>query len=91
MKSPKLQKILDNYKFKEPNRLKKHLDTINKITSYLEYYMGGDTKEFRELIREEICPLEECLVELSLDQKLHDIRLAKKLKKKWELQNKSQE
>jgi hypothetical protein len=65
---------------KEPKRVKKHHDTIDTIIELLEYYMGPDTPEFRRFVREQISPLNDFITEMAIDQKVHNIRLAKKLK-----------
>jgi len=51
----------------------------------------GDCKEFKEFVRKDILALEDLLKELSVDQKLQNIRLAKKLKAIWESQQQDSE
>ena len=70
---------------KEPLRVRKAIDTLDKIIDYLHYYMG-DCAEFKYLVKEELNDVEELLRELALDQKVQNIRLAKKLKALWESQ-----
>lgn len=69
---------------KEPKRVQKALDTLDTLLEWLHYYMG-DCTEFRKFVRQEVTDLENLLRELSLDQKVHNIRLAKKLKAIWKL------
>ena len=73
---------------KEPLRVRKAIDTLDKIIDYLHYYMG-DCPEFKHLVKEELNDVEDLLRELALDQKVQNIRLAKKLKALWESQEKN--
>lgn len=68
---------------KQPKKVQKALDTIDKMVEYLHYYMG-DSNEFKNLVRNDIHDLEELLKDLSIDRKVHNIRFAKKLKAIWE-------
>lgn len=75
---------------KEPKKIKKAVKSLNKLVNYLEYFMG-DSKQFKTLIHEDVEHLEKILLDLGCDQKKHDTRLAKKLKKTWEIQQKRKE
>lgn len=68
---------------KEPKRVQKAIATLDKIIDYLHYYMG-DSPEFKKMVRVDLQEIEDLLRELSVDQKLQNIRLAKKLKALWE-------
>jgi len=70
---------------KEPKRVQKAINTLDTMLEWLHYYMG-DCKEFKKFVKKDITELEELLKELALDQKLQNIRLAKKLKALWESQ-----
>lgn len=61
---------------KKVKRILKDLDTIY---SYLEYYMDGNTGLEVEYIQ-----IRKHIEELSLKQKEHNIRLAKKLRWFWQ-------
>ena len=75
---------------KEPKRVQKAINTLDQMLEWLHYYMG-DCKEFKEFVRKDILALEDLLKELSVDQKLQNIRLAKKLKAIWESQQQDSE
>lgn len=75
---------------KEPKRVQKALATLDKMIEYLHYYMG-DTREFKDLVRDELTNVEDLLRELSVDQKVQNIKLAKKLKALWESQDAKRE
>jgi len=47
----------------------------------------GDTREFKDLVRDELTNIEDLLRELSVEQKVQNIKLAKKLKALWESQD----
>lgn len=68
---------------KEPKRVQKAITTIDKMIDYLHYYMG-DTPEFKNMVKVELQDIEDLLIELAVDQKVQNIRLAKKLKAVWE-------
>ena len=65
-----------------PPRAKKCQETIDQMVEWLDYYMGG-TPEFNDFVRNDIQQLEEYLVEISQEHKLHNIKLASKLKAIW--------
>ena len=67
---------------KEPKRVQKALKTLDKMITYLHYYMG-DCPEFKQLVRVEIQNIEDLVKELAVDQKVQSIRLARKLKASW--------
>ena len=69
---------------KEPNRAQKHVSVIHKLADILDYEYGH-RREYRELAKE-LSELEEYVIELSVDQKIHNVRLAKKLKHLWDLE-----
>lgn len=71
---------------KIPKRTAKAIKTLETMLEYLHYYMG-DCKEFRNFIANEIKDLEEYLQELSLDNKVKNIKLAQKIKNKWKETN----
>ena len=59
----------------KPKRAKRIINNLDTIYSYLEYYMNGHTgltPQYQEI--------KKYIEELSLDQKEHNIRFAKKLK-----------
>lgn len=65
-----------------PPRAKKSQEIIDQMVDWLEFYMGN-RPEFKEFVRNDIKYLEEYLVEISEDHKLHNIKLATKLKALW--------
>ena len=67
---------------KESKRVVQAIATLDMITQYLHYYMG-DCPEFRQFIKVELHNIEGLLKELAVDQKLQNIKLAQKLRKKW--------
>lgn len=67
---------------KEPKRVQKAIQTLDKMVEYLHYYMG-DCPEFKQLVEVELNGVEDLLKELSVDQKVQNIKLAKKLKAIW--------
>jgi hypothetical protein len=73
---------------KESKRVQKAIATLDKIIEYLHYYMG-DSNEFKHMVRVELQDIEDLLRELAVDQKVQNIRLAKKLKAVWEAREKS--
>lgn len=75
-----------------PPRAKKSQEIIDQMVDWLGYYMGS-RPEFKEFIKNDIKYLEEYLVEVSEEHKLHNIKLATKLKSLWkqELKEKEQE
>ncbi len=71
---------------KESKRVQKALNTLEKMIEYLHFYMG-DSPEFKNLVKVELNNVEDLLKELSVDQKIQNVRLAKKLKAIWEKQD----
>ena len=67
---------------KEPKRVQKALTTLDKMIDYLHFYMG-DCPEFKRIVRVELVNVENLLKELAVDQKVQNVRLAKKLKSIW--------
>lgn len=68
---------------KEPSRLQKYINIIHTHATILEYeYIHR--REYRQMVRD-LSELEDYLRELAVDQKIHNIRLSKKLKHLWEL------
>lgn len=65
-----------------PPRAKKSQEVIDQMVNWLGYYMG-QSKEFKEFVKSDIKYLEEYLSEISEDHKLHNIKLATKLKARW--------
>lgn len=65
-----------------PPRAKKSQEIIDQMVDWLEFYMGT-RPEFKEFVRNDIKYLEEYLAEISEDHKLHNIKLATKLKALW--------
>lgn len=72
---------------KEPKRVQKALESLEKVLDHLEFFMG-DSSEFRKLVREDLVPLEELIRELAIDQKIQNIKLATKLRKQWDEEKK---
>ena len=74
-----------------PPRAKRCQEVIDQMVDWLNFYMGR-TQEFRAFVKNDIKYLEEYLTEISEEYKLHDIKLAAKLKKQWqdELDHKNQ-
>jgi hypothetical protein len=68
---------------KEPKRVRKAIMTLDKMIDYLHYYMG-DCPEFKHMVRVELQDVEDLLRELSVERKVENARLAKKLKAYWE-------
>lgn len=75
-----------------PPRATKCIEIIDQMVDWLAFYMG-DNKEFRKFVRNDIKYLEEYLAEISEEHKLHNIKLATKLKALWkkELEEKKKE
>jgi hypothetical protein len=69
---------------KEPKRVQKALNTLEKMITYLHYYMG-DCPEFKQIVRVELLNIETLVKELAVDQKVQNMKLAIKLKEKWGL------
>ena len=67
---------------KEPKRVQKALESLEKMVKYLHFYMG-DCPEFKHIVRVELLNIETIVKELAVDQKVQNIRLAKKLKALW--------
>ena len=67
---------------KAPHRAKKCQEIIDNIVNILDYYMHG-TDEFKKIVKEDIQYLENYLIEISEEHKLHNIRFASKLKGLW--------
>lgn len=68
---------------KESKRVHRAINTLETMLEWLHYYMG-DCQQFKNLVEKDIKDLEELLVDLSVDQKVNNVRLAKKLKAIWE-------
>lgn len=79
---------LKEQNIKEPKRVQRALTTLDKMIDYLHYYMG-DSPEFKKIVRIELVNVEELLKELAVDQKVQNIRLAKKLKALWKANEKA--
>ena len=77
-------------RMKIPKRAKKSQEIIDNLVTLLEYYMGG-TDEFRRIIREDVQYLEDYLIEISEEHKIHNIRFASKLKSLWKHQLKEKD
>jgi hypothetical protein len=71
---------------KESKRVHRAIDTLETMLEWLHYYMG-DCQQFKDLVEEDIRDLEDLLLELSVDQKIQNSRLAKKLKALWASQD----
>lgn len=67
---------------KTPKKAVRCQEIIDKMVMLLDYYMGG-TPDFRRLMKEDVQFLEDYLNEISEDHKLHNIKLAVKLKAMW--------
>lgn len=74
---------------KESKRVQQAIATLDKMVEYLHYYMG-DCNEFKQMVRIELQDVEDLLRELAVDQKVQNIRLAKKLKALWESRENSE-
>lgn len=70
---------------KESKRVQKAIQTLETMLEWLHYYMG-DCQQFKDLVEKDIHDLENLLIELSVDQKVQNSRLAKKLKALWAAQ-----
>lgn len=66
-----------------PPRAKKCQEIIDQMVDWLGYYMGN-SPEFRKFIKNDISYLEEYLAEISEEHKLHNIKLAARLKGQWQ-------
>jgi len=62
-----------------PPRAKRSQEIIDQMVDWLDYYMG-ESQQFKDFIRNDIKYLEEYLVEISEEHKLHNIKLASKIK-----------
>lgn len=70
---------------REPKRAKK---AINKLHNIVDTYLAFAYPEMPKELRDDLVFIEETLADLSIEQKVHDIRLATKLKKIWEKNDK---
>ena len=68
---------------KEAKRVKQAIDSIDKIVTYLDYFMHNSS-EFKRLMREDIGPTVELIRELATDQKIQNARLAQKIKEAYQ-------
>jgi len=67
-----------------PKRAKKAIKKLHKLVDHLEFYCGQNAKFFKEVIVKELASdIEEVLHELSIEKNIDHIRLATKLKGKW--------
>ena len=71
-------------------RAAKSRDVIDNLVNLLGYYMGG-TLQFRKIVREDVQFLEDYLNEISEDHRVHNIKLATKLKALWKRDLKEKE
>lgn len=67
---------------KPPKKTKKAIETIEQMIEWLHYFMG-DRQEFKEFVRKDVKSLENYLTEVSTNDKVKNIKLAKKLKAIW--------
>lgn len=67
-------------------RVQKILKKLDKLREALEFYTNNQSP-----FKDDIKKIQELIVELSLDKKEDHIRLAKKLKHVWEIDNKNKE
>lgn len=73
-----------NKEIEPPKRARKAITKLHKLVNYLEFYMGGNSKVFREQVIKELAQdIEETLHELSIEKNIDHIRLATKLKTIW--------
>jgi septal ring factor EnvC (AmiA/AmiB activator) len=70
---------------KESKRVHRAINTLETMLEWLHYYMG-DCQQFKDLVEKDIKDLEGLLLQLSVDQKIQNSRLAKKLKALWAAQ-----
>jgi hypothetical protein len=75
---------------KIPKRAIKSQEIIDNLVTLLQYYMGG-TPEFRRIVKEDVQYLEDYLIEISEEHKLHNIRFASKLKSLWKAEMKEKD
>lgn len=69
---------------KPPKRARKAITKLHTLVDYLEYYMGRDTKTFRDhVVKELASEIEEVLHELSIEKNIDHIKLATKLRTIW--------
>lgn len=67
-----------------PKRARKAIKKLHKLVDYLEFYMGRDSKGFRDHVVKELASvIEDVLHELSIEKNINHIRLATKLKTIW--------
>lgn len=68
-----------------PRKARKAIEKLHELVDYLEYYIGRDTKFFRDYIIQEIAsPIEDVLHDLSIEKNIDHIKLATKLRTIWQ-------
>lgn len=74
-----------------PKRAKRAIGKLHTLVDYLEYYMGRDSKQFRDhVVRELASDIEDVLHELSIEKNIDHIKLATKLRTIWSKEQEAQ-
>lgn len=67
-----------------PKRARRAITKLHILVDYLEYYMGRDSREFRDQVVKELASdIEDVLHELSIEKNIDHIKLATKLRTIW--------
>lgn len=75
---------------KQAKRVTKALQTLNIIVDYLEFYIG-DREEYRTEIRKNIADIEKLLKQLSVEQRVQNIKVAHKIEAKYKEKHEKEE
>lgn len=76
--------MMSNKKEEPPKRARKAIKKLHSLVEHLEYFCG-DNKFFRQTIVKELASeIEDVLHELSIEKNIDHMRLATKLKNKWD-------
>lgn len=75
---------MSNKEPQPPKRARRAIGKLHKLIDYLEYYMGRDSREFRDQVVKELASdIEDVLHELSIEKNIDHIKLATKLRTIW--------
>ena len=70
-----------------PKRARKAITKLHQLVDYLEYYCGGKSDFFRNIIINDLASyIEETLYDLSIEKNIDHIRLTTKIKAIWKKQ-----
>ena len=61
-------------------KIKKAIKSVENLINHLDYFMGG-SKQFKQVLQDDVKPLVDILKELGQDQVKHDVDLIRKFRK----------